>query len=101
VKNNDEYRKWRRIYVGRLDLDPNTNDNERYSTVTIKQLQDDAKRKLDMSVLYAALGYMVQVMDAVASAHLKNFDISRDISMQFKPMVHPNGMGFGLAMNFK
>jgi|GEM_PF-263703 hypothetical protein len=101
VKNNEEYRKWRRIYVGRLDLDPNTNDNERYSTVTIKQLQDDAKRKLDMSVLYAALGYMVQVMDAVASAHLKNFDISRDISMQFKPMVHPNGMGFGLAMNFK
>jgi hypothetical protein len=101
VNNNEQYRKWRRIYVGRIDLDPNTRDDEKYSTESIKQLQDEAKRKLDMSVLYAALGYMVQVMDAVASAHLKNFDISRDISMQFKPMVHPNGMGFGLAMNFR
>ena len=101
VQNNTEYRKWRKIYVGRLGYDPNTTDNEKYSTESIKQQQDAAKRQLDMAVLYTALGYMVQVMDAVASAHLKNFDISRDISMQFKPMVHTNGLGFGLAMNFK
>ena len=54
-----------------------------------------------MTVLLTALGYTVQVIDAIASAHLKNFDISRDISLRIQPVAQPNYIGMGLAVNFK
>jgi hypothetical protein len=41
------------------------------------------------------------VIDAIVSAHLKNFDMSRDISLRLKPVAEPNFVGFGVAMNFK
>jgi hypothetical protein len=39
-------------------------------------------------------------VDAITSAHLKNFDISRDISLRMKPVAAPEGVGLGLVMNF-
>jgi hypothetical protein len=40
------------------------------------------------------------VIDAITSAHLKNFDISRDISLRVRPLATPQGVGFGLVMSF-
>jgi len=40
-------------------------------------------------------------LDAVAAAHLKNFDISRDISMNFTPVATPYYVGVGVVVTFK
>jgi len=43
----------------------------------------------------------LQVLDALAFAHLKNFDVSRDISMQMQPVAMPRGEpGLGLVFRF-
>jgi hypothetical protein len=103
--NRKQYRKYRQAYLYRIDNDPSTKDadNEiaQYSTENLRELQNEYRKNADLSVLLTAVGYAIHIMDAVASAHLRNFDISRDISLQMKPMLHSNGVGFGLAMNFK
>ena len=82
-----------------------TEEIKRYATGDLKTLQDEYRKYLDMTVILSAVGYAAQVIDAIASAHLKNFDMSRDISFQFKPSVQPSyaglGVGVGVTMNFK
>ncbi len=103
--NLTNYQKYRKAYYTRIDNDPTTVDTDietkNYTTENLKQLQDQYRKWLDMTVLLTALGYTVQVIDAIASAHLKNFDISRDISLRIQPVAQPNYIGMGLAVNFK
>ncbi len=100
--NLDNYQKYRRAYVYSIDGDPaTTSEFTQYSSSDLKSLQDSYRKNLDLTVLLTALGYTIQIMDAVASAHLKNFDVSPDISMRMLPVVAPNYIGVGLVMNFK
>lgn len=101
--NIDKYNTYRKAYIGRISNDPTIHDSFEgiYDTQSLKQLQDGYKRYVDISVLVTALGYIIQVMDAVTFAHLKNFDVSKDISMQVQPIALPGGVGLGLVMNFK
>ena len=101
--NSDQYRQFRKSYIATLDQDPSTvNEFEGvYGQSQLQQLQDAYKGYLDMTVLFTALGYTLQVIDAVVFAHLQNFDMSRDISFRFQPVADPYGAGFGLVVNFK
>lgn len=99
VDNTNSYRKYRKIYIARLQND--FSDGSPYSTAEVKLLQDTYKKYLDMTVLLTALGYTIQVLDAVTFAHLKNFDVSKDISMRMSPVVTPGGIGLGLVVQFK
>ena len=101
IDNENNYQSYRKAYIGRIN-NPNPTDQyvNRYSTDQLQQLQNDYSKYLDLTALLTAIGYALQVMDAVTSAHLKNFDISRDISMHVSPVALPNGIGLGLVMNF-
>lgn len=100
--NLDKYNTFRRAYIYSIDGDPSTqSDFEQYTSTDLKTLQDSYRKNLDLTVLLTALGYTVQILDAVASAHLRNFDVSPDISMKLQPVVNPNYIGVGLVMNFK
>lgn len=102
TNNQTNYRKYRRAYILRLDNDPNNDTETIYSAAEIKTLQDEYKRWLDLTGLFTVVGYTLQILDAVAFAHLKEFDISRDISFRLQPVAHPNGgMGFGVAMHLR
>ena len=103
IKTNlDNYNKYRQAYIYSIDGDPTTiNEFEQYSSSDLQSLQNNYRKNLDLTVLLTALGYSIQILDAVASAHLKNFDISPDISMQMQPVIAPNYIGMGLVMNFK
>ena len=102
--NLKNYNAFRKEYAGRLSQDPNfvSKFPEYRDEITIKSAQDFYRRNLDLSVLITGLGYTLQVIDAVVFAHLKGFDISEDISLNYKPVMTPQGgLGFGLVMNFK
>jgi hypothetical protein len=100
--NLNNYQSYRKAYVGRIN-NPRPTDKyvDIYSIDQLKQLQDDYDKYLNLTVLFTGIGYALHVVDAITSAHLKNFDISRDISMRVSPVAYPNGVGVGLVMNFK
>lgn len=101
--NLSQYRTYRKAYIYRIDNDPATVDEfeGRYSQQDLKSLQDGFRGYLDITILVTAVGYSLQIIDAVASAHLRNFDISPSISMQMQPVIQPNYIGAGLVVNFK
>jgi hypothetical protein len=101
LDNLKQYQTFRKAYIGRIN-NPNPTDKwvGLLNEDQLKQYQDDYKKYLDMTVLFSTIGYALQVMDAITSAHLKNFDISRDISMRVMPVVAPRAVGLGLAVSF-
>jgi hypothetical protein len=98
--NSDKYRSYRRAYVASLQGKEHE-FTDLYDQAALKQLQDGYKRYLDMSVLFTVVGYTLQVIDAVVFSHLKNFDMSRDITLRVQPVAHPFGAGIGLVAHFK
>lgn len=103
VRNSNEYNRYRKAYVSRLNNNPNASDEFSgiLSTQAVKQYQDDAKRYLDLTILFSVIGYAGQVLEAISGAHLRNFDITPDLSMQVRPILTPNNtIGVGLVMNF-
>ena len=102
VTNYTKYESYYTAYVGRI---ANPYPTDKYvgilSTPQLQQYQQDYDKYLDITALCTVVGYALQVLDAVTGAHLKNFDISRDISMKVQPVAMPNGIGLGLVMNMK
>jgi hypothetical protein len=103
--NIKNYNALRREIAGRESLDPNFIGNPDYRNYkdvqTLKDAQDYYRRNLDLTALLTAVGYTLQVIDAVVFAHLKGFDISDDISLNLRPVLTPQGgAGFGLVMKF-
>lgn len=101
--NSQNYRKYRKAYVSRQDANPNNDElTDLYTNANdLKQLQDEYKKYLDLTILISGVAYAAQVVDAIVFAHLKNFDISRNISMRMSPVVQYNYAGVGLVFTVK
>lgn len=99
IDNSTNYNNYRRAYINR----GNPLAEVEYPLLTLNDLatrRDTYKRWLDMTVLLTAVGYTLQVLDALTFAHLKEFDVSKDISLQMSPVIAPGGAGFGLVMRW-
>lgn len=87
--NTRNWRTYRDAYKLRVDEDPNTID-EFDGTVSENNLLDLKKyykRNLDLSVIFTAVLYALNLVDAAVDAHLFNYDISDDLSMYVQPVV--------------
>ena len=100
IGNTSKYHTYRRAYINALQGKPTGYEQYGYGVSDLKLLQDGYKHFLDLTTLLMGLGYALQVMDAVTFAHLKNFDVSRDISLRLQPVVAPGYAGFGLVMQW-
>lgn len=104
------YQNFRKAYLYRVDNDPSTEDT-RFAGATddgVRQARDRARRQRDYAVLYIIGFHLFQVLDAFVDAHLKNFDVSEDLSLNTKPRIIPlrSGVGppqyaVGLSFNFE
>lgn len=48
-----------------------------------------ARSFLDLSILLSALGYSLTILDAVVDAHLHDFDVSDNLSLNWEPTMVP------------
>lgn len=103
VDNTTQYRKYRKAYVSRLTNPAYVDEYTGVRTINdLQTLQDYYKKNLDLTYLLTGVGYALQVIDALAFAHLKNFDVSPNLSMRMAPVAAPNGgAGLGLVVNWR
>lgn len=104
VKHNNDYQRYRKAYISRLVNEAGSNDEFKgiLNTAGLKQYQDQSRQNRDMMILYTGLAYTVQILEAISGAHLKNFDISRDLSLHVRPDFNPmGGAGLSLALQFR
>lgn len=55
------------------------------------------RRYRDLAILLSALGYGLQILDAVVDAHLYGFDVSDNLSLNWQPALLPVPGQLGLA----
>lgn len=100
VNNLKKYQDYRKEYINRIAGNVVDQSLKMYDINQLKQLQDDQYKNVNLTVLLTTVGYLAQVIDAITGAHLKNFDISRDISMRMQPAFYPKAAGIALVVNF-
>ena len=117
--NNRGFQRFKKAYNLRAAYDenpeayPNGSTDEfggRYSATFLKNLKDSYRRNRDLCIIITAGLYVLQIIDAHVDAHLKDYDISDDLSMNLEPMVdytyvptasgHRPVFGFNLSLNF-
>lgn len=70
----------------------------------LKNARDKFDKQLQFSYIGIGLAYILTAAEAYTTAHLLTFDVSDDLSMQFKPTFDANpslGMTVGFGVNFK
>lgn len=89
--NDNRYDTYRTAYRFRVDGNPETVDNytEIYSDNDLKLLRDYYRRNRDLSLIFAGLVYVLNIVDASVDAHLFYFDVSDNLSMNISPGIMP------------
>jgi hypothetical protein len=112
--NSMQYNRFRNAYnievaYSKGETDTPSEYNNRFSIESIRNYRDRFRRNRDYAVVYMALCYAVNIVDATVFAHLSNFDVSEDLSFQFAPSVIPQplyarenmpALGFNFKVSF-
>ena len=112
--NNRGYQRFKKAYRLRNDYDTNPNlypsgspdeFGGRYAASFLKNLRNSYRRNRDLCIILTAGIYLLQIMDAHVDAHLRDYDISDDLSVDVTPVLnyayHPSlGNTASVGMNF-
>lgn len=103
--NQKYYLDFRQALKDRIDEDPNTIDPyvNKYSSANLDQLQRYYRKNRDLSYIILGAVYVLNIIDANVDAHLFNFDVGTDLSLNVSPAAIPTyaGYGGGLSLTLK
>ena len=95
--NNRGFQRFKTAYALRADFDLHPENypdgvskdefRGRYSATFLKNLRDSYRRNRDLSMLITAGVYIFQAVDAHVDAHLKDFDVSDNLTVDLDPML--------------
>jgi hypothetical protein len=110
VYNNDYYKKMKFAYDARYK-EQFLNDNSDVPKIdpelvnlpinSLLNYRNVYRRDRDYSVLFFLIAWGFQVADATVFAHLKQFDVSNNLSMQVRPQLDPISKNAGLSLTFQ
>lgn len=101
VFNFDKYKEFRdayRIRVANANNPDFVDPYPLYSGEDLKYLRDAYRQYVDYSVLAFVATYALQIVDATVFAHLRQFDITDDLSMRISPTLI-NNRTLGIQLN--
>lgn len=110
IYNNNYYQKTKYAYEAKFNAAKGDSSMLAGIDPELKGLQindllnyrNSFRRDRDYSILWFIITWGLQVVDATVSAHLLNFDVSEDLSMQIKPQIsNLRAPGVSLAFNIK
>jgi hypothetical protein len=106
--NNSWYKRSKYAYEIRLAKDTASfpliyPKLEVLSTESLRFYRNEFRRNRDYSILYTLVAWGLNVVDATVSGHLKEFDVSDDLSLRINPMIQPgsNTKGVSMILAFK
>jgi Family of unknown function (DUF5683) len=107
--NKKIYNELKQAYIYRTDTIPDNDDDipEEYQPLSdnsIRFYRDEYRKNVDYSVLAFIIVWGLNVVDATVFAHLRDFDVSDQISLRLNtPSYNPvNGQSnMGLTLNLK
>lgn len=101
ISNSNNYQKYQKAYIYRIDNNPDTPILfPEYTSDDLNQLRKGYRKYTEYTVIAATVGYLVNILDAYISGHLKSFDMSKDISLKTKSYFDQGQMRIGIAVVF-
>ena len=111
--NNRGYKRFKLAYELRMDGDDNTHDefhnNPNTTAEDLRKYKDNYRRNRDLCIILTGACYLLNLVDAHVEAHMKDYDISDDLSVSLEPAVtnlytmrsgFTNQVGFSLKITF-
>lgn len=99
--NRTEYLKFQKDYIYRIDNNPNTvTAYPAYSDDDINLRRTTYRKDYEYSIIAASAFYLVNILDAFTSAHLKTFDMGKDISWNWTPIYNGYQAGIRIVYSF-
>ena len=109
--NNRGYQRFKLAYDLVTDGDDATVDefNGRYDESFLQNLKNQYRRNRDLSIIGMVGVYLLNIMDAHIDAHMQDYDISDDLTMNISPVTTTigttglgaqNTLGVGLSFTF-
>ena len=101
------YKRYRTAYNQVVNGQPDEFEG-RYSAEYLKNMKDNFRRNRDLCIILTGALYLLNIVDAHVDAHLKDYDISDDLSVRLEPTVFQNyasrngyyGVGMSLKVTF-
>lgn len=99
LENNNlqAYRTLKSAYFNKVNDLPVASPYDQLDATSLKFRRDEARKNLELSSVLLGLSYLLVTAEAFVDAHLNQFDVSDDLSLEFKPVSLPNN-GIGLAV---
>ncbi len=103
--NNTNYQDFRKAYIYRIDGNPNTIDEyPDYSADVLEKAMNFYRRNLEISYIAGGVLYVLNILDATVDAHLFDFNVNEDLSINIRPGIMPsysntNSSGFGTGLS--
>lgn len=99
--NTDSLARYQNILVSKIDGDTNTLDlSPDRSEASIRSDRDFHRRYRDVSLIGFVVLYALQAIDANVDAHLKEFTLNDNLSMNIQPDICKVKSGMGLYNGF-
>lgn len=105
-RNTTQYKLYKQAYIYRMDDDYLTvDDYPEYTATELAYIKDNYRRNMEISYIATAAVYIFNIIDATVDAHLFDFDISDDLSMNWQPSIIPlstfnTRQAYGLSLRF-
>ena len=101
--NTRQFRHFRDEYKLLVGEDPSLSIYSHVNPALVKNARDQHDKWNQMSYIGIGLAYILTAAEAYTTAHLLSFDVSDDLSMQFRPELdflpeHGTVMGFGIRL---
>ncbi len=104
VTNQIKYKYYSNNLKYIYDDDESTINETQYDANQLITEKNLYRKRRDISIMVGALVYLVNIIDANVDAHLKTFDVSDDLSLQFKPYTgfdYNNKLLTGISIKLK
>lgn len=113
IWNDNYYKELRFAYEARYKAAQAVPDSTDYNTLdaiykrvdvaSIQSARNATRRNRDYSILWFFIVWGLNVADATVFGHLKNFDVSDDLTLNIKPTFNPTtrGPGVSLVVSYK
>ncbi len=112
--NNRGYQRFNTAYKLTLDYENNPDDypygspdefSGAYSASLLKSYRSSYRRNRDLAIILTGAAYLLQVLDAHVDAHLKDFDVSDDLTFNVDPSINYSYIDsspvYGLNLNLR
>ena len=111
IYNNDLYNKTKFGYTAlqkqkngdASDVDKIDPALKNLSIGSMQSYRNAFRRDRDYSILWFFIGWGINVVDATVFGHLKEFDVSDDLSLNIHPSINPinNSKGLSLSLSMR